>query len=175
MCGPLKSWDSKTLLLDYLRQNTPNVIIGCAVEAPRGYYSCSVGDVDLPLHVGVIVNQFKAPSILPLPKVQRAILGYDQSFVVIDCRSASLQQVTQLDGVFFQFLRAEERQQILALHELGVVAISEEGKELWRYTTNDILEGWMIVDNNLILTVMDSSSPVSLMLASGASTHDSSP
>ena len=164
----LKSWEAKSLLLNHIGQNPPGVVVGSATQAPRGYYSCSVEGASGSLHIGVIANQPKVPSVVYLAKSQLTILGYDQSVALVDYPSATLRQTTALDGVFFEFLWDEERAQVLVINELGVVAISELGLELWRYTTSDILEEWGKANDRLVLTLMDTSASVELMLEDGA-------
>lgn len=168
MSVSLKSWETKSLLLNHISQNSPSVVIGSATEAPRGYYSCSIEGINGSLHIGVITNQPKVPAVVYLAESQRLALGYDQSVALVDFSSATLWGTTTLDGAFFEFLRDEERAQILVLHELGVVAISELGVELWRYTTSDILEEWEKVCGHLVLTLMDTSTSVELRLEDGA-------
>lgn len=167
MSASLESWETKNLLLNHVSQNLPSVVVGSATEAPRGYYSCSVDGQNGALCIGVIVNQSKAPAVLYLAASQRAVFGYDQSVALVDYRSATLLETTPLDGVFFEFLRDEERAQLLVLHELGVVAISELGEELWRYTTTDIVQDWRRVTDCLVLNLMDTSASVELSLKDG--------
>lgn len=167
MSVSLESWETKSLLLNHISQNSPSVVVGTATEAPRAYYSCSVEGANGLLLIGVVVNQSKVPSVLCLPTSQRVVIGYDQSFALVDCRSATLLGTTLLDGVFFEFCQDRERGLVLVLHELGVVAISELGEELWRYTTCDILEDWKLVDSRIVLTVMDTNVSVELRLENG--------
>jgi hypothetical protein len=164
----VKSWETKNLLLNYISRNSPSVVVGSDTEGPRGFYSCVVEGRDCQIHIGVIANQPKSPCTIFFPVSKQVILGYDQSIAVIDCPSSTLRRSTLLDGVFFEFLRDEERAQTIVVHELGVVAISEMGDELWRYTASEILEGWRRVDGCLILTLMDSNTTIELNLVGGA-------
>jgi hypothetical protein len=167
MTVSVQSWETKNLLLNHVQRNSPSVVVGSASEAPRGFYSYSVDEVDCPILIGVMVNQSKAPRALILPASQRVVLGYDQSIALVDCPSGKLLGTTLLDGVFFEFLRDEERGQVIVVHELGVVAISELGEELWRYTTCEILEDWRKVNGFLVLALMDTNEALELNLESG--------
>lgn len=164
----MEYWETRSLLLNHVEQNPPCVVVGNDTEAPRGFFSCVVDGVDNQIHIGVITNQSKTPRAIFFPVSRRVILGYDESVAVIDCLSAILRRAISLDGVFFEFLWDEEQAQIIAVHELGVVAISAFGEELWRYTTKEILEDWSMVNRRLILMLMDTDASVELNLEDGA-------
>lgn len=168
MIASFQSWNSKSLLLSHLAECPVSVVIGRDVEAPRGYYSSSLEGISHPIQIGIIVNQQKAPSLLLLPLARRIFVGHDQSISIVDLESSSLLKTTLLEGIFFEFLHIEEMGLILVLHELGCMALSEQGEVLWRYITRDILEGWSVVGNRLKLIIMDDDTSVILSLENGA-------
>ena len=168
MSVPLESWDSKNLLLNHIAKCPRSIVIGVDVEAPRAYYSCSIANIKNPIQVGIVVNQTSTPAVLLLPGSCHLLIGHDQSVSVVDIGSAELQSTSLLEGVFFEFLRDDVHSQMLAVHELGVVAVSKHGEVLWRYITSDILEDWIVAGDCLSLTVTDGDTPLVLSLCSGA-------
>lgn len=166
MDAALKSWESKSVFLNYVTQGGAYIMINNHVEAPRGYYSCTVGGGTRTIRVGLIVNQRQQPVMLPLPSSGCALFGYDQSISVVDYESVSVGKTINLEGIFFEFIIDREKARILALHELGVVALSEYGDELWRYLADDIIESWSLADDHLVLKIMDAETPFVLNLKS---------
>lgn len=164
MIASLQSWDSKSLLLSHLAECPASIVVGWDVEAPRGYYSCSLKGAPYPVQLGIIVNQQKAPSLLLLLSARCVLVGHDQSISIIDLESGSLLETILLEGIFFEFLRIEEMELILVLHELGCMALSEQGEVLWQRAARDVLEGWRVVGDRLELTIMDDDTPEILNL-----------
>jgi len=61
-----------------------------------------------------------------------------------------------LEGLFFEFVIESTIGQILAIHELGVLALSQDAEFRWRFIAPDILTGWQITEENIRLSIMDS-------------------
>lgn len=162
-------WGSKSLLLGYLSQWQKSIVIGSDAEAPRGYYSCSLGSSDNPIQVAIITNQPNIPALLFLPQDRYVLVGHDQSISILDLKIVSISDSILLEGVFFEFFHDEKQGLVLALHELGCMALSEEGKVLWRYLADDILEDWKIANDQITFTEMDRDEPVVVSLLTGLS------
>lgn len=165
---PLVNWDTRNLLFNHIGKAASGLLVGGDAEAPRRYFSCSVER----LEIGIIVNQpAHLPCVLAVPRSSRLFIGYDQSVAIIDVTSIALLNTMLLEGVFFEFLPDYGRQQILAIHELGVVALSLSGNVVWRFITPDIVENWQIVHDCLSLTVMDQRDKITLNVADGKYCH----
>jgi hypothetical protein len=78
-------------------------------------------------------------------------------------REASFQIDLGLGALFYHFVSVAELQTILVFHEIGIVAISEDGKPLWEYSADDIIEDWTVKNGKISLKLMDAQ-PVELDL-----------
>ena len=162
-----RSWDSKSLLLAQIAKGPNSILIGEDIEAPRGYYSHAFTSSESALQVGILVNQEKVPSVLSIPWAALLFFGYDDSISVVDTANGVLVKTLRLEGQFFEFLVLDELQQILVMHELGCVALTNQGNVIWRHSSDDILEDWSTTDEELHLSEMGRSKPVTLSLKTG--------
>src|SRR5262249_26551489 len=94
------------------------------------------------------------PHILLLPEQSKVILGFNQEAVCVDVAETRLAFRLRLDSLFRSFIRLVDPCIILAFHEIGVVAIDEEGNEKWSYT-KDIIEDCAIGQGHLQLQFLD--------------------
>ena len=58
------------------------------------------------------------------------------------------------DGMFFEFIHVPQLHLILALHEIGAIALHENGDQAWKADT-DIITHWSVDDNLLNLNFLD--------------------
>ena len=70
-----------------------------------------------------------------------------------------------LDSVFHTFLVLEDHDLLLSQHEIGVVALNTEGREIWRFA-RDVITSLRIETSVLHLGFMDSP-PASIRLRDG--------
>ena len=164
----LIEWDSRNLLLEHLCITAKSVLIGGDIESPYRFVSCratsSAGDVE----IGVISNQPGGSICCELlPRGNLLIIGHDQAATVVDLAKGAIDLNERLDGVFFEFIVDESRNQVLAIHELGVVAISFDGHVQWRCSSSEILEDWQVIGGSIQLSAMDDESML-VDLANGA-------
>ena len=93
------------------------------------------------------------------------IFGFNSEVVGISIEEKRQRFRIGLDGLFRAFIQLKEEKIILVSQEIGVVAMAEDGEELWRYS-KDVVIDFRIEQSTVILTFMDSPS-VSLDLSNG--------
>ena len=142
-------------------------MVGADTEAPRAYYSFSTERNGIPFQFGIIVNQRKSPHVLSLPASQMILVGHDQAISVVDFANLKLSISKLLDGLFYEFLSDSANEQILVVHELGVIALSMTCEVKWSFVSPDVLLNWQIEDGKLRLDVTDSPAPYLIDLRTG--------
>lgn len=90
-----------------------------------------------------------------IEKSNRVIIGYDQDLAVIDPERAEMLMHHKLFFYFYTFLNDPAHQQLLAIDELGVAALSPSGDLNWEFSTPDIVSGWTIEDEVLALQLFE--------------------
>lgn len=156
MSLPLIEWDSRNLLLEHLSKTAGSVLIGSDCESPSRFVSCRAASCLGHVEVGVVSNQsgdFVHCELLPDGNL--LFIGHDQVVTVVSLAEGEVLVNERLDGVFFQFIVDEPRNQVLAVHELGVTAVSFEGDVQWRFSSVEILEDWQIAGGNIRLSAMN--------------------
>jgi hypothetical protein len=152
----LIKWDSRNQLLEHLSKTERSVLIGRDIESPSRFFSCRaiscVGDIEL----GVISNQPRGSVCCELLHNRNLlIIGHDQTVTVVNIDEGAIHLHERLDGIFFEFIIDESRNQVLTIHELGVVAICFEGHVRWLYSSPEILEDWQMISGSIRLNPMD--------------------
>jgi hypothetical protein len=164
----LTEWDSRNLLLEHLSKMKSSVLIGRDVESPVVFVSCQVHSTLGLAEIGVIASQ-RGGSICCelLPGEKFLCIGRDHAVTIVNLTKCDVHLDERLEGVFFEFVPDASRSQLLAVHELGVLAISFDALVNWRRSSADILESWSIVGDSIELSTMDQPKMV-LDLVSGA-------
>ena len=158
----LTSCDSKRDLIEILNQcSEGNLLLGENDEQEENFFAIQVhsGKEDKKFGIGVVSEGYGLiPSILAIPTNSSLFIGFNSEFVIIDCGSKSIRYSTKLGSLFFQFIHFPQHKIVMVLHELGLLAISEEGKEIWEYDAHDIIQDYQIEGNLINLELMDNPS-----------------
>ncbi|MGJ4945583.1 hypothetical protein ACQR1W_33830 [Bradyrhizobium sp. HKCCYLS1011] len=164
----LIEWDSRNLLLEHLAKTERTVLIGRDIESPASFFSCRAPSSAGYVEIGVISNQTGGSVCCELLRSGKFLcIGRDQAVTIVDLAKVKIHLDERLDGVFFEFVADDSRNQVLAIHELGVVAISLDAHVNWRRSSADILEDWQIIGGSIQLSAMDEETML-VDLASGA-------
>jgi hypothetical protein len=94
------------------------------------------------------------------------VFGLNQKVVGIIADARQILFHLSFDSLFRAFIHLEEFKILLVLNEIGVIAITEAGSELWRYE-KDIMTDCLIEERVLLIEFMDSPS-VRLNLLDGS-------
>ena len=164
------SWETKQALLDFLSTcEAGSVVLGAHAEQHKVFYSayvhlgwsglrrfgigvCSEGH-------GLVPHLFLQPERLIL------IVGFNSEVVAVNVQTGKIGFQFALDALFRSFVFLSQHKVMLIFHEIGVLAVSECGEELWRYD-RDTIESCVISEERLRLQFLDAP-PVQLSITSG--------
>jgi hypothetical protein len=163
-----REWESKAAFRAQLdAQGERTIVVGRAAESPRRFYSCVVESAGGSIEVAVVSSDLgSVPAGMLLDGGRVLIVGHDAWLSWVDIEERRVTQDRRLGGVFFEFLPVSD-DEVVVLHELGAIRVDARGGEVWNVDT-DIVEGHRFdAVGNLILSVMDESSPVVVSIESG--------
>jgi hypothetical protein len=169
-----KEWDSKSTLLAYLEgSGSRTILIGIEAEGPRKFYSFSFTSEEGSFEIGILSSDLGTkPGIILLKKGQKIFVGHDMWLTCIDTRSVSLDFKRRLNGVFYEFISLDTDDQVVVLHELGIVRFDADGGEVWAVDTDVIEHFYADSQGNATLSMMDQVVKIVVSLDSGKVTFD---
>ncbi len=172
----LHSWETATDLKRALSTCQAGcLILGEAAESPNAFYSLTIylGWQGLPqFGIGLCAEEHGLkPYWLWQPTVSEVWLGFNREVVAIGLEDQQIHFRVLLDSWFHSFVRLDQYRNILVFHEIGLVALQDDGQELWRYT-RDVIEEIDLQGDYLQLTFLDAP-PVSLFLPTGVAQKSS--
>lgn len=178
----IQTWENKGDMMNFLANcNAESLVLGEDAEAEAGFYSASIHlNYSAKLHPSwdeLIGSRFNVgicsegrglkPHLLMLSEKQLVIFGLNSEVVGICVKNREVSFRTSLDySLFRSFVHLSQVEMILAFHEIGVVALTEDGKELWKYSEDVIIDS-LVDGDTLQLSFMDSP-PVSINVLSGS-------
>ncbi|SRR6266496_1498543 len=176
----IQHWTTVKELLEFLDTcNSGRLLLGENVEQEVDFFSVVVNlknieyaELIQPQHnrfgLGICSQVLGLkPHLLPLPDLRLLVLGFNSETIFFSV--SDLEVVSKISlgySPFHSFLHVDHLGVILAFHEIGVVALLENGSEVWRYE-KDIIVDFSVDANKLNLKFMDSP-PITLDLLSGS-------
>lgn len=162
----LVQWDSKAALCAHLGSTrSSTIVVGLAAEAPRLFYSATVGGIELGIHSSGLGP---VPAVIALDAGHRAIVGHDTSLTWLDLAAERIAAEHRLDGAFYEVLPVDLENQVVVVHELGALRIDATGKILWNVDAPDVVEESRLdLRGNLVLSMTDQESPLIISLRDG--------
>lgn len=95
------------------------------------------------------------------------LVGHDASLTWIGMEPLTIVSSRRLYGVFYEFLPIQRDDEIVVIHEIGMLRVDASGGIKWSVST-EIIQEWSTDENgNLFLSVMDGP-PLVVSLATGA-------
>ncbi|MBI1930820.1 hypothetical protein HYR99_42055 [Candidatus Poribacteria bacterium] len=166
----LHSWETKEEMIGFLEKcDAGSILLGEGEELPVDFFSVVVHWGGLRLHrfgVGICSEGHGlTPQLLLQPTHNELIIGLNSEVVGVNVVEKTVDFRIGLDSLFYDFLPLNECHLILVLHEIGVIAMTEDGKEIWHYS-RDIMEDYFIKEEWIYLKFMDAEN-VKLCLSSG--------
>jgi hypothetical protein len=156
-----KVCNSKSELKQFLSQcGGGSILLGEGAEFQREFYAVTAAldcDGQEPFGIGICSEGHGlGPHVLLQPDDSLVWFGFNSEAVAIDLARRKIAFSLPLDSLFHRFVPLKNAGTVLIFHEIGLVSVSEKGKELWRYS-NDIITKCQIKGNEIALEFMDSS------------------
>lgn len=166
----ITSWETKREMLNFIEKcDAGSLLLGKEAEQEIEFYSVIIHLEWSGVHrfgIGICSEGHGlSPHLFLLPKSEILLFGLNKEVSAIDLNNREVYFRIKLDSLFRSFLPLSQESIILIFHEIGVIAISEEGDKLWKYE-RDIIANAYIKKDNLYLEFLDDS-PVGLSLSSG--------
>lgn len=158
-CVSSRSWASPRELGEFLQASGGgSLLLGSEAESASEYHSLAIyprGAVGGRFAVGVITQTPDLPPHLLLkPQRNLLLLGFNSEVVGIGLPERTVRFQHTCDWLFTHFLDAPAADVTLALYEVGLLALDADGRELWRKTT-DILVDWKLDGDTVRLEQME--------------------
>jgi hypothetical protein len=150
-----KEWASQSELLAMLAtEKSRSVLLGRSAEAPRAFYCFSVDLDDGRREIAVVSSGLGSiPAAVLLPR-RRLLVAHDLTLTWIDLQAMQIEGSQSLGGVFAEFISVYRDDEVVVLHELGVLRVTADGRVVWSVDT-DIVEDVTRDGDNLTLFLMD--------------------
>ncbi|MDM8550855.1 hypothetical protein QUF72_12280 [Desulfobacterales bacterium HSG2] len=97
--------------------------------------------------------------------MNRLIIGFNSQVVAVDLIKRKIALQLRFSSLFRSFVHLKAYQMLLVFHEIGVIALTERGEEIWSFD-EDIIDDCVIENGILSLTFFDAD-PVMLEVLSG--------
>lgn len=169
-CLRMRAWPTRGDLVEALAScGGGYLVLGDTAEYATGFHSIAIfprGIITRHFAIGICSEtDGLPPNLLLKPEIGLIIVGYNSAIAGISVPGGEIRFEVQCDWLFSQFLDLPARKVTLALYEVGVLALSDAGEELWRRSTEIILD-WTLLDDRLTLEFIDAP-PMSLDLSTG--------
>ena len=150
-------WESRSALQAYLEANSPSpLIVGQDAEAPRCFYSFTPPNQGQSMRLGVWSSGLGPKPSLAVVGDGTLVVGHDQAVTWVR-RGQRNETSVRLGGAFFEFIDLGDNDDLLVVHELGVLRIRPDGSTRWSVDT-DLIQDWRFTPGGaLLLTEMDRS------------------
>lgn len=145
------------------------IILGEDTEAVTDYYLAiiALGPSNIQkLGIGVLSEGHGLkPNVLLLPQYSRLVFGFDKFIVGLDIPSGKIAFSSELDSLFFKFIEIPEKQIVIIQHEIGIKVHRYDGKLIWQYSKDIIVDLKLNIDA-MIISFLDSQ-PIMLDIMTG--------
>jgi len=164
-----KKWESKSALLAHLdSKGERGLLIGGTAEAPHEFYSFSILSSSGGIEIGLLSSGFgNDPATVVVDGGRLALIGHDQSLTWVDLEKGAVASSMRLNGVFYKFISLKGDDEIVAMHEIGIVRVTASGALKWSVDTDIISDVRHGENGSLVLTMMDASPQVVVSLENG--------
>lgn len=165
-----KTWESKSDLLAHLATDGSRaLLLGEDTEAPRVYYSFSIPSASGQgsAEIGIISSGLGTAVAAVLSSHGRAFVGHDTWITLLEIDTPAVITSKRLGGVFYEFLPIDGEDEIVVLHEIGLLRVDWNAAVQWSVDSDVVEARTTDGRGNVVLSVMDGP-PLVVSLASGA-------
>lgn len=152
---------TKNELLQRLSRCHNSLLLGEDAEQKLEFYLATVhfqSTETEPFCIGICAEGHGLkPHLLIQPELQLILFGYNQEVVGVNIENQEVAFRIKLNSLFYYFLPLKKQGIVLIVQEVDVIAIAEDGKELWRYG-KDIITHAAVEGEKLHLNFMDEES-----------------
>ena len=177
----VESWEDKSAMLSFLRKyDMPTMILGEDADQELEFFSAIVHvnyaarsqdsngeSSNTSWGIAVISEgQGVKPQLVGLPE-DVLVFGLNHQIVGLSIVRRNEVFRYSFDSLFHAFLYSPKQQILIVRNEIGVVALTESGNELWRFDRDVITDCKISHDSSRIEMTFIDSTPVVLDLVTG--------
>ncbi|OCR01431.1 hypothetical protein BCD67_21710 [Oscillatoriales cyanobacterium USR001] len=166
----LQEWSTKKELIYSLSQcDLGSILLNEEDDYEQKFYAAIVRPQTSGLHyfgIGICSEGHGLkPNLLINPELDMIMFGYNKEVVGVNLKNRQIAFRIKLNSLFYYFLPLKNQGIVLIVQEVDITAITELGKEIWRYG-KDIITQTTIEGEKLYLNFMDES-PACLNILNG--------
>ena len=165
----IDTWQDERDMLTHLATcELGQVILGQTAEQKLEFYTCTFAELRPKRRFGIGIyseGHGLKPGLFLHPELAQCYFGFNSQIIAVDIQQRRIVWDRKLDSLFYAFLYVASECIVLAVHEIGVVALRLEGEMLWSYS-RDVVTDIQIGNGRVRLEFMDVM-PISLDLLSG--------
>jgi len=166
-----KEWESKAGLLSHLAGEGAHLLVGAEAESPRTFFSFSVLGDCLTCELGIFLSGLGIKPATVTLGDRTILVGHDECLTWVDPAECRMLQSHRLNGVFFRFVTLpRENNEVVVLHELGLVRVDALGRTVWSVDTDIVEDVRWNESGLLVLTLMDCDGALEVHSATGSVT-----
>jgi hypothetical protein len=167
----MRAWPTRQELEEFLAEcGGGQEMLGAKTQYPQRFYSVTLfphGRLDERSGIGICSESPDLPPHLLLkPESHLLYVGYNNEVAAIGVPEGGIRFCFPCDWLFSHFVDLCDWKIILAFYEVGILAVSEEGEQLWSVST-DIIVDWAVDGDRLRLELLEAA-PMLLDLRTGA-------
>lgn len=172
------SWRSRAALERHLNSIERSKMIIESNDQEREFYSIIV---DQKFQVATNIQRMSLgicsegigiqPQILLIPEFNALLVGSNNQIVAVDVVTGKIVFRIQLECTFYAMTYLNDRQIVLVIGEIEIMAFDINGRMHWNFFTNDIIQDTSIENELLYLSFMDDE-PITLDITSGEKVGD---
>ena len=161
-------WASKPDLLHWLATfSNRSLLLEDPTARATCFHSCTVPLLASAMGVGLASRGLsRQPAGVLFEEPCVLLIGHDTWLTRVDLTERSATRI-RLDGVVFEFVSLDAKGCVL-VHELGALRTDGEGRPLWKVDTDAVENHHLDPSGNLVLSIMDTETPLVLSVASGS-------
>ena len=152
-------WDTKKQMTSFLNSCGEGNLLFESQEQEVEFHSATVwlkGDPEHKFGVGICSEGHGlVPHILPLPMISTLAFGFNSNAVGVSFPKGEVVFSFNLDSLFYSFILVPEQKVLLIQHEIGLVALEEDGQFIWRFS-RDIITNVVVEKEKIYLEFVDS-------------------
>lgn len=158
----LSAWASEREMLDFLAQcKTGNVLINEGEEYSSKFYTATVyfNATENKFGIGLCSESHGlTPNLLLQPESRTLLFGFNSQVTGVRMPAGDIVFQLELPHYFYSFLSVNKQGLVLVVYETGLIAVTMEGKELWKYDGRDVITDWRVEGNHIYASFMSSAS-----------------
>lgn len=160
-----RQWETRQALYEHFEAiERPKCLLGNQREGGCKFSSFTVCCGYQTYEIGVISSW--RPQLVVFEKKRSVLVGHDEFVSSINLHDMNMSS-SELCFVFYEFLPTETEDEVLALHETGVLRVDAYGSVIWSVDTDLVEDAILDSNGNVVITEFDAPGQLKVNVATG--------